>query len=102
MQLIRQFRARLCAALALVPPSTAFSGPPFITNDPEPTDLHKWEIYDYAVGSCENGVTGLDTGVGLNYGAMGNVQLTAVLPFHTETGAPLNMGKLDHPTLMRI
>jgi len=95
MKTFRLFGVTLCAALGLVMPSAAFAGPPFITDDPEPTDLHKWEIYNYAGGRREGGVTSLDTGVDLNYGAAANVQLTAVLPLHTETGVPLDVGDVQ-------
>jgi hypothetical protein len=58
----------------------ADAGPPFITDDPEPTDTGHWEIYNYAqgvkVGSAVTGAGGFD----INYGEFENVQLTAVVP----------------------
>ena len=39
---------RSIAALLLAVPTVAWAGPPFVTDDPEPTDLHKWEIYSFA------------------------------------------------------
>jgi len=86
------FGAALCAALVS---SAAYAGPPFVTDDPEPTDLHKWEIYNFAGGGHDSGVTSLDTGIDLNYGAAKDVQLTAVFPLHTETGAPLDAGTIE-------
>ncbi len=82
----------LCAALVS---SAAYAGPPFVTDDPEPTDYHKWEIYNFAGGSREGGITSLDTGIDINYGGFQDVQLTAVLPLHTETGAPLDTGDVE-------
>lgn len=80
---------------ATVLASTAYAGPPFVTDDPEPTDYHKWEIYNFAGGGCDMGVTSLDTGLDFNYGGFKDVQLTAVLPLHTETGAPLDTGDVE-------
>jgi hypothetical protein len=60
--------------------SAAAAGPPYATDDPEPTDLGHWEIYAFTQGtgshSSFDGVAGFD----LNYGAAPGVQLTATLP----------------------
>ena len=60
--------------------SPALAGPPYQTDDPDPTDLGKWEIYNFLTfdgrGSDFDGEAGLD----LNYGAVDGVQLTATLP----------------------
>ena len=90
----------LLAALALIgagvfAPAPALAGPPFVTDDPEPTDLHHWEIYNFASGGRDEGVTSLDAGVDLNYGAARDVQLTATLPLHTETAEPLDAGDVE-------
>ena len=67
-------------SLCVVLSSAAWAGPPYVTDDPQPTDLHHWEIY--AFGAAEgahhdwDGAAGLD----LNYGAAPGVQLTATLP----------------------
>lgn len=61
----------------------AFGGPPYLTDDPVPTDTGHWEIYAFATGEgAGSGETDLDadTGVDLNYGAVKDVQLTATLP----------------------
>lgn len=61
--------------------SAARAGPPFLTDDPEPTDRGRWEIYapaaDFAgrAGAFDGGF-----GAELNYGAARNVQLTIGLP----------------------
>jgi hypothetical protein len=84
--------AAICVALFS---SAATAGPPFVTDDPQPTDYHKWEVYNFAGGSREGGVTSLDTGFDFNYGGFKDVQLTAVFPMHTETGAPLDAGDVQ-------
>lgn len=36
---------RVLATLGLLAPATAWAGPPFLTDDPEPTETGHWEIY---------------------------------------------------------
>ena len=86
---------RSIAALLLAVPTVAWPGPPFVTDDPEPTDLHKWEIYSFAGFSRADRESTLDSGVDLNYGAVKDVQLTVVLPLHTESGQPLDVGDVQ-------
>jgi hypothetical protein len=76
-------------------PAPALAGPPFVTDDPEPTDLHHWEIYNFATGGRDDGVTSLEAGVDLNYGAAPDLQLTATLPLHTVTAEPLDVGDVE-------
>ena len=88
---------RWAAALAcvLLLSAPALAGPPFLTDDPETTDLHHWEIYNFASGGRDEDVNSLDLGVDLNYGAAPDLQLTATLPLHTETGQPLDAGDVE-------
>ena len=60
--------------------SPAFAGPPYVTDDPEPTDLGKFEIYLFAGGSSAMDGSGGAGGIDFNYGAASDLQLTAVLP----------------------
>ena len=71
----------IVALLATVP---AVAGPPFITDDPEPTDTGHWEIYAFGQGQGQGSTLDADTGLDLNYGAIRNVQLTATLPLSFE------------------
>jgi hypothetical protein len=77
-------RARALAALALAGAAAPlFAGPPYLTDDPVPTDDGHWEIYAFAAGERAGaGETDFDadTGVDVNYGAVKGVQLTATLP----------------------
>lgn len=59
---------------------TAHAGPPFVSDDPEPTDYQHYEIYLFATGSHAAEGTNGESGVDFNYGALPNVQLTAVVP----------------------
>lgn len=67
-------------ALALLLAGTALAGPPYVTDDPEPTDPGGWEIYSYFEGAHFHGETGGDTGFDINYGAAKDLQLTVVTP----------------------
>ncbi|WP_395613116.1 transporter [Allosphingosinicella sp.] len=69
------------AAIFALWPSAAFAGPPFLTDDPEPTDTGHWEIYAplfEAEGSGRDFEGSL--GAEINYGAAANVQVTIGLP----------------------
>lgn len=73
-------RSLLAVALFLYPVA-AWAGPPFMTDDPEPTDTGHWEIYGPIVegegrGSAFEGSTGVE----INYGAAPDLQLTLGLP----------------------
>src|SRR6185436_16151551 len=55
--------------------------PPFLTDDPEPTDTGHWEIYaPLFEGSGKGSDFEGSLGVELNYGAAPNLQLTVGLP----------------------
>ena len=58
----------------------AFAGPPYLTNDPAPTDHGRWEIYAFTAGEGRRSMLDADAGVELNYGVVKDVQLTATLP----------------------
>ncbi|HET9160680.1 MAG TPA: hypothetical protein VFN88_08710 [Caulobacteraceae bacterium] len=78
------------AALAIAGPAVA--GPPYVTDDPEPTDLHRWEIYAFTGGSHARGLTGGAGGLDLNYGAAKDLQLTAVIPSEYESDGGFHAG----------
>lgn len=68
----------------------AYAGPPFLTDDPEPTDTGHWEIY---APLLEAGGQGQDfeasAGFELNYGPVPDLQLTLEVPLafaHDSTG----------------
>jgi|HubBroStandDraft_2_1064218.scaffolds.fasta_scaffold29930_4 hypothetical protein len=63
----------MCAAPAL-------AGPPYVTDDPEPTDPGHYEIYLFSDGATLRGDWGGSGGIDFNYGAAPDLQLTAVLP----------------------
>jgi len=66
---------------------SALAGPPFLSDDPEPTDYRHFEIYGFAKGvGSKNGTSG-SGGIDFNYGATPDIQLTATLPIGFDTAA---------------
>lgn len=68
------------AALLFAAPASA--GPPYITDDPEPVELHHWEVYLATIDqwSRQDGWTGTAPHVEVNYGVVPNVQLHLLAP----------------------
>jgi hypothetical protein len=59
----------------------AFAGPPFVSDDPEPTSYKHFEIYTFNNGKAtSSGLSGA-SGIDFNYGAAPDLQLTATVPF---------------------
>ena len=58
----------------------ALAGPPYVTDDPEPTDQGHWEIYGFANGVQLSGAAAGESGLDINYGAARDLQLTVVAP----------------------
>jgi Putative MetA-pathway of phenol degradation len=69
-----------CAASVLGAIVPALAGPPYLTDDPEPTDYRHFEIYTFMNGTAtQDGASG-EIGGDFNYGAAPNLQLTATVP----------------------
>jgi len=77
--------------------ASASAGPPYQTDDPEPTELGHWEVYSFASGLEGGGVAAGETGIDANYGAAKDLQLTVVTPlaFTTNAGGAFGPGMLD-------
>lgn len=92
-------RAAAFALAALAAPAPAFAGPPFLTDDPEPTETGHWEIYaPYGEASGLGRDYAGSFGAELNYGAFRNVQLTLGLPMgfaHDASGGQVGGGDLE-------
>jgi hypothetical protein len=59
----------------------AQAGPPFRTDDPEPVELHHWEVYGFSTATHVKGdSSGILPGIEINYGALPEMQLHIVLP----------------------
>lgn len=69
------------AILAFAVPQAAESGPPFVTDDPEPVAPRHMEIYTgYTVAGAQDGRTGTLPFLELNWGPRRNVQLSLTVP----------------------
>jgi Putative MetA-pathway of phenol degradation len=93
-----QFAASIIAAAMLFGPQAAFAGPPFMTDDPEPTETGHWEIYapQFEIegrGDEYEGAAGME----INYGAAHDLQLTVGVPMdihHDDSGTRSGFGDL--------
>lgn len=76
-----------------------WAGPPFLTDDPEPTDVGHWEIYAPLVeGSGKGADYECSVSAELNYGAAPDLQLTVALParyVHDSAGFHWGRGDLE-------
>jgi hypothetical protein len=72
--------ATLTAGLTLIYALPAIAGPPYQSDDPQPTDYRHYEIYTFNKGVRSKGDLSGTSGIDFNYGAAPNLQLTATLP----------------------
>ena len=74
--------------------TASFAGPPYVSDDPEPTDDGHYEIYLYTDGTRQREDTTGSFGLDFNYGASENLQLTAVFPvaYDDPRGQPSALG----------
>jgi hypothetical protein len=86
--------AILAGAAVIAAPWPALAGPPYISDDPEPTDYRRYEIYLFTTGANARGGTAGQAGIDFNYGGAPDLQLTAVLPlaFQSATGGGTSAG----------
>ena len=60
---------------------TLAAGPPYLTDDPEPVELHHWEVYLFTMGQTQAGVrSGLGPAMEANYGPFEDAQLQFQIP----------------------
>ncbi len=89
----------ICAVLVIGLAKPAMAGPPYLSDDPEPTDFRHFEIYTFANGTTTRDGTSGEAGIDFNYGAAPNLQLTAVLPagydFATASPTMAGLGNIE-------
>lgn len=79
MKLAGPVRFLALAALLCRP---AFAGPPFLTDDPEPVDLHHWEAYVFSTyDHAADGTSLQGPALEFNFGAAPELQLHLVVPW---------------------
>lgn len=91
----RVVRWRICCGLLLaLLAEPALAGPPYISDDPEPTDYKHFEIYTFNNGITARSGTAGESGIDFNYGAAPDLQLTATLPggFNRPSGGGTALG----------
>ncbi len=60
---------------------SAIAGPPYLTDDPEPTDYQHWENYLYTSGVSGGGAYNISgPAAGINYGPLPDTQFSASIP----------------------
>ncbi len=85
-------------AAAMAPAVVARAGAPFVTDDPEPVDLHHWEVFLAGQASHDpDGWSGSSPLVDVNYGAASNLQLHLIIPlaFDAPEHGPTHVGYGD-------
>jgi hypothetical protein len=83
-------RPKLIAVAMVLIARPALAGPPYVSDDPEPTNYQHFEIYTFSNGTASRGDIGGASGIDLNYGAAPNLQLTATLPMGFDNPAAGN------------
>jgi hypothetical protein len=84
--------AILAAGAALALATSAWAGPPYTTDDPEPTPTGHIEDRLFFDGMQTPGLTSGQTGLDLNWGAAKDLQLTLLLPLDYQNGAGSTRG----------
>jgi hypothetical protein len=84
----------------------AAAGPPYATDDPEPTNYKHYEIYLFGGGTDTREEVAGAAGVDFNYGAAPDLQLTAVVPveFSRPVGGPtaIDLGRIELAAKYRL
>jgi hypothetical protein len=65
----------------------ALAGPPYVSDDPQPTDYKHYEIYLFTAATNTRQGINAAAGLDFNYGALPDLQLTAVVPIGYESPA---------------
>ncbi len=77
---------------------SAWAGPPFVTDDPEPVEHHHWELYAATHTTHDSdGTSGTVPHIEVNYGAIPGMQLHVILPlaYSRPRGGPFMYGPGD-------
>jgi hypothetical protein len=91
-----------CAAALAAP---AWAGPPYVTDDPQPTERGHWEIYNFVTGTHLEGDTSGEAGLDFNYGGAEDLQLTLVIPAaydRSEGETHVGMGVVEAAAKLKI
>ncbi len=86
-------RLRVIGALLMAAPGLAYAGPPYVTDDPQPTDYGHYEVYFFDGGTAVSAGTTSEAGIDFNYGGLPNLQLTAVIPVEFDDPVDANSAR---------
>jgi len=90
-------RGLLVLALSVATAFPSIAGPPYVTDDPEPTDTGHWENYLFTEITHVAGQSARpEPGIEINYGAFKDTQLTWSFPLTTNPG-PGGIGVVWEP-----
>ncbi len=79
--LLRIQKSAFLAVLIFSLTATSYAGPPFLTDDPEPVELHHWEFYlATQQNQASDGWSGTAPHFEVNYGAVADLQLHMIAP----------------------
>jgi hypothetical protein len=84
-----------CLLAVLLAARPAPAGPPYLTDDPEPTDYGHFEIYSFASGTTFKDGTAGEAGIDFNYGGAPDLQLTAVVPLAYDERGRTGFGNVE-------
>ncbi len=73
----------------------ALAGPPYLSDDPEPTDYGHFEIYAFGLGSESDSGWAGESGIDFNYGGAPDLQLTAVVPLAYDEQGHAGLGNVE-------
>ena len=82
----------------LLAPAAGHAGPPYVTDDPEPVELHHWELYLASQHTVtRDDASGTAPHVELNYGVLPGLQLHVIAPlaYARPSGGPTSYGVGD-------
>ena len=71
------------------------AGPPYLSDDPEPTDYGHFEIYTFVDGVTSRDGTQGESGIDFNYGGAPDLQLTAVVPLAYNERGQTGIGNIE-------
>jgi hypothetical protein len=94
----RAFNLAVAFGLVAFASMPAQAGPPFRTDDPETVEYQHWEMFLFSQGTRLTGSTSATLpGVEVNYGALPNLQLHALVPldYTNRAGGPSGFGAGD-------
>ncbi|MGH7023737.1 MAG: hypothetical protein ACREEB_09115 [Caulobacteraceae bacterium] len=87
-----RFGPYLAPGLLALACSPALAGPPYTTDDPEPTATGHWENRVFILGTQSPGDLAGQSGFDINYGVARNLQLTLIAPLDFDHGAHTEVG----------